>query len=323
MAIYLIALPIWNFVLPVYAFSKFDDFSWGETRKVEGEVKGDNDHGGGGGIAIDVPLRRWEDWERSRIKKIKRDEKRRREFEKTFGSRHFYGESTYEDSLAPSGSDSASMLSHDDDRWGMQIGAYKEDGPTALPPPVGLYHVDDAQSEAHETLEAGQMELVLEQGWADESSPPGDRDYAAAYKGDYGRTGRDTPTSPSLSVPPIQTRYSLNDTPQARFYPASSQQLHPSSSTSSLASNDTYSPLGYPAQTSLYASDSRLPLVAQQQSPGMSSAVERGTRHAKQRSIGGSPELDRRGENEDRGNTPSPSKGRYHDRDQSYGQSRR
>ncbi|KAJ3107015.1 hypothetical protein HDU97_004984 [Phlyctochytrium planicorne] len=41
MLVYLLALPIWNFVLPVYAFWHFDDFSWGETRKVEGEGKGD------------------------------------------------------------------------------------------------------------------------------------------------------------------------------------------------------------------------------------------------------------------------------------------
>jgi chitin synthase len=34
MLIYLLALPIWNFILPVYAFWHFDDFSWGETRCV-------------------------------------------------------------------------------------------------------------------------------------------------------------------------------------------------------------------------------------------------------------------------------------------------
>jgi cellulose synthase/poly-beta-1,6-N-acetylglucosamine synthase-like glycosyltransferase len=34
MFIYLAALPIWNFVLPVYSFWHFDDFSWGETRFV-------------------------------------------------------------------------------------------------------------------------------------------------------------------------------------------------------------------------------------------------------------------------------------------------
>ena len=37
MLIYLISLPIWNLVLPSYAYWKFDDFSWGETRKTAGE----------------------------------------------------------------------------------------------------------------------------------------------------------------------------------------------------------------------------------------------------------------------------------------------
>ena len=32
MLIYLLALPVWNFILPLYAFWHFDDFSWGETR---------------------------------------------------------------------------------------------------------------------------------------------------------------------------------------------------------------------------------------------------------------------------------------------------
>lgn len=34
MLIYLVALPVWNFILPLYAFWHFDDFSWGETRFV-------------------------------------------------------------------------------------------------------------------------------------------------------------------------------------------------------------------------------------------------------------------------------------------------
>lgn len=37
MLIYLISLPIWNGVLPAYAYWKFDDFSWGDTRKTAGE----------------------------------------------------------------------------------------------------------------------------------------------------------------------------------------------------------------------------------------------------------------------------------------------
>lgn len=44
--VYIFSLPIWNFVLPTYAFWHFDDFSWGETRKVIGDDKG---HGDGEG----------------------------------------------------------------------------------------------------------------------------------------------------------------------------------------------------------------------------------------------------------------------------------
>lgn len=40
--VYLISIPIWNFVLPMYAFWHFDDFSWGETRRITGQAK---DHG--------------------------------------------------------------------------------------------------------------------------------------------------------------------------------------------------------------------------------------------------------------------------------------
>lgn len=43
--IYILSLPIWNFVLPTYSFWHFDDFSWGETRKVQGEDKGHTDEG--------------------------------------------------------------------------------------------------------------------------------------------------------------------------------------------------------------------------------------------------------------------------------------
>jgi len=56
MFIYLAALPIWNFILPVYAFWHFDDFSWGETRKVEGEQKGEG-HGEGKGTILGIPFR--------------------------------------------------------------------------------------------------------------------------------------------------------------------------------------------------------------------------------------------------------------------------
>ncbi|KAL1920811.1 uncharacterized protein VTP21DRAFT_11446 [Calcarisporiella thermophila] len=78
MFVYLLALPVWNLVLPVYAYWHFDDFSWGETRKVTGETKGD-DHGKKEGLfdASKVPMKRWEDWERQRVRKAKRRERQR------------------------------------------------------------------------------------------------------------------------------------------------------------------------------------------------------------------------------------------------------
>ncbi|CAG8435940.1 6900_t:CDS:2 [Diversispora eburnea] len=99
LVIYLFALPIWNFVLPTYAYWHFDDFSWGETRKVEGEAKGD-DHGKKEGTfdASKVPLKRWEDWERMRIKRIKRQERQRAALEATNGPTHLTHQPMEDDS---------------------------------------------------------------------------------------------------------------------------------------------------------------------------------------------------------------------------------
>jgi chitin synthase len=65
MLIYLLSLPIWNLVLPSYAFWKFDDFSWGDTRKVEGERKGDG-HGDAEGEfdSSKIVMKRWADFEK-------------------------------------------------------------------------------------------------------------------------------------------------------------------------------------------------------------------------------------------------------------------
>ncbi|KAI7884493.1 chitin synthase-domain-containing protein [Mucor mucedo] len=79
MFVYLCALPIWNFVLPVYAFWHFDDFSWGETRKVEGETKEDHSKKDGVFDPSKVPLKRWEDYERKRVRANKRRERKERQ----------------------------------------------------------------------------------------------------------------------------------------------------------------------------------------------------------------------------------------------------
>jgi chitin synthase len=65
--VYIIALPIWNLILPLYSFWHFDDFSWGATRVVVGEKK-DKGHGDGEGKfdPSRLIMKKWEDWEAER-----------------------------------------------------------------------------------------------------------------------------------------------------------------------------------------------------------------------------------------------------------------
>lgn len=67
MLIYLLSLPLWNGVLPLYSYWKFDDFSWGETRKTAGETtkkagleyEGEFD-------SSKITMKRWVDFEQER-----------------------------------------------------------------------------------------------------------------------------------------------------------------------------------------------------------------------------------------------------------------
>jgi hypothetical protein len=70
MLVYLLSLPIWNFVLPVYAYWHFDDFSWGQTRQIAGEKSGGGDDHGKKQGEFDssrIVMKRWADFERERI----------------------------------------------------------------------------------------------------------------------------------------------------------------------------------------------------------------------------------------------------------------
>lgn len=182
MLIYLVALPIWNFVLPVYSFWHFDDFSWGETRKVEGEAKGAGGHGEGGGVfdGTSVPLRRWEDWERSRLRKIRRDERRRREMERQFPAGYStengnlgvrsQRSSTQRSSSQYEPSDTQSVLSSDDDHWGPQIGGYNENNPAYPPPPTGVLMPRSEMLSSASTVNASDLEAMLEVGFESEQN---------------------------------------------------------------------------------------------------------------------------------------------------------
>lgn len=170
MFIYLAALPVWNFILPVYAFWHFDDFSWGETRKVEGEGK-QTGHDDAGTLAegTQVPLRRWEDWERSRIRKLKREAQRKRELDRSFpgpfrgGVR---GPEQYSMAFSEFNDDTTSLAPSEDDRWGAQVGGYNENSSQWAPPPATLMPEDELLHNA-ETVGGDELEAMLERGWED------------------------------------------------------------------------------------------------------------------------------------------------------------
>ncbi|KAJ1510293.1 hypothetical protein HMI54_015556 [Coelomomyces lativittatus] len=73
MIIHLLAMPVFYFYIPLYAFWHFDDFSWGTTRKIEGDLS----KGRGGGHDNDgdtfdpnmIPVLTWEGYKKSMISK--------------------------------------------------------------------------------------------------------------------------------------------------------------------------------------------------------------------------------------------------------------
>ena len=67
MLVYLISLPIWNLVLPAYAYWHMDDFTWGETRRIVGEAK-EQAHGTKEGEfdSSHIVMKRWVEFERDR-----------------------------------------------------------------------------------------------------------------------------------------------------------------------------------------------------------------------------------------------------------------
>ncbi|KAG5642552.1 hypothetical protein DXG03_002565 [Asterophora parasitica] len=66
MLIYLLSIPIWNGILPAYAFWHFDDFSWGQTRKVEGSDKAETGDKEGEFDSSHIVMKRWAEFERER-----------------------------------------------------------------------------------------------------------------------------------------------------------------------------------------------------------------------------------------------------------------
>lgn len=241
-------------------------------RKVEGEGK-DTGHGEGKGTVASnaVPLRRWEDWERSRLRKIRREERRRRDFERqhggfttgegsssellgvSSGSRPFDQRSTFD------GSDTVSVASSDDDHWGMQIGEYNENNAKYPPPPVGLHSFppQSSASQQEKIVDGADLEAMLDQGWEDESQTPRASTDRLAGGGSAGGAGMQN-----------APRYQLSDRPGLPSHP----------------NGGGYAPVGrggggYPVQS---------PISPVKPTQGVSSAVGGDWKtHVKRRSGGG------------------------------------
>lgn len=73
MLIYLLALPVWNFVLPTYSYWKFDDFSWGDTRKTEGGDKGGHGDSDAEFDGSQIKQMTWREFEIQRKEEEERD----------------------------------------------------------------------------------------------------------------------------------------------------------------------------------------------------------------------------------------------------------
>lgn len=147
----------------------------------EGATKAHED-GAGHFDAVNIPMRRWEDWERSRLRKLKREEKRRREMERAYrafpgdamqpGHPAFLRPFTQYSQADDWETDTVSIISStDDDQWGTQIGGYNENGSMYPPPPATLHSPAPAIMESAQTLGKDELEAMLEQGW-DDATPP-------------------------------------------------------------------------------------------------------------------------------------------------------
>jgi len=66
MLIYLLSLPIWNFVFPAYAFWHMDDFTWGATRVIQGDKGGHHGDAEGKFDPTNIVMKRWAEFERER-----------------------------------------------------------------------------------------------------------------------------------------------------------------------------------------------------------------------------------------------------------------
>jgi len=137
-------------------------------RRVEGEGKQKGHDDGADTLAegTRVPMRRWEDWERSRLRKLRREEKRRRELERSFPAvGGFLTAQHHSMAMSDWNDDNVSVSTSEEDQWGTQIGAYNENESQWAPPPVALLLPHQGVIRSAETLGGEELEAMLEQGF--------------------------------------------------------------------------------------------------------------------------------------------------------------
>lgn len=195
-------------------------------------------------------MRRWEDWERSRLRKLKREERRRRDFERAHPSGYIAGERDF--LVAPDtrsqydGSDTLSLNSSDDDHWGTQIGGYNEHNSQFPPPPTAFIPLVEALQSA-KTVDGAELEAMLEMGFDDRPSPTSSP-YTPRYQLTDGETkqlpnGGYAPLTQSVSPSQASLHNLHNPTlpTQNREFPSNPQRLMPHPGN---GSGERYGPLG-------------------------------------------------------------------------------
>lgn len=120
-------------------------------------------------------MRRWEDWERSRLKKLRREEKRRQQLARNFPAGGYYDaegylraeqDSTQSQFFENGSSDTTSVVSSvEEDKWGAQIGGYNENHPSFPPPPATLLQPQAEVLQNAHVVHMDELEAMLDQGF--------------------------------------------------------------------------------------------------------------------------------------------------------------
>jgi len=135
-----------------------------------------HDTGRKGAARSQIPFRRWEEWERSRLRKLKRDERRQREMMQAFPGGYQAQRGDFDGQSGSS--DTLSLASSEDDVWGV-IGGYNENSSVNIPPPTP--HTIAANPDmmaSTTTLGDDDMEALLDAGFDDSPSRPSSNRYS-------------------------------------------------------------------------------------------------------------------------------------------------